>query len=66
MGHHNARALASMGQLRRLGAIFDSPAAAAAAGLARLEECRVHVCGAHEGEPVSLVGRVQLYGLEGF
>jgi hypothetical protein len=61
-----ALVLASLGQLRRLEAIFDNPAAAAAAGLSRLEECKVEVCGAHEGEPVSLAGRVELWSVEGF
>jgi hypothetical protein len=54
LDHDDALALASLAQLRRLQATFDSPAAAAAAGLARLEECRVEVDGRHGGEPVSL------------
>jgi hypothetical protein len=64
--HDDALALASLGQLRRLEANFYNPATAAAAGLARLEECRVQVFSAHESERVLLPGRVQLYGLEGF
>jgi hypothetical protein len=68
LGHDDALALASLGQLRRLHATFDSLAAAAAAGLAKLEECNVYVDGGHEGELVSLPGRVELDGdgLEGF
>jgi hypothetical protein len=57
LGLDDALALASLGQLRRLQANFDSAAAAAAAGLARLEECRVDVGGAHQGERVSFAGR---------
>jgi hypothetical protein len=35
------RVLAGLGQMRRLVTDFDSPAAAVAAGLARLEECKI-------------------------
>jgi hypothetical protein len=44
-----ARVLASLAQLRRLLADFDSPAAAAAAGLARLEKCEVAFVGGPQG-----------------
>ena len=43
LGERQARVLAGLPQLRRLEACFASSAAAAAAGLARLEECRLHV-----------------------
>jgi hypothetical protein len=58
-----ARALAGLGQLRRLSAGFESPAAAAAAGLARLEECdegqggaRVKAPGQLRTYPICLAG----------
>jgi hypothetical protein len=41
IGEQDAQVLAGLGQLRRLAASFFSPAAATAAGIARLEECRV-------------------------
>jgi hypothetical protein len=41
MDKQQAQVLAGLGQLRHLEAYFDSPAAAAAAGLASLEECKV-------------------------
>jgi hypothetical protein len=66
LGLDDALALASLGQLRRLEARFGNPAAAAAAGLDRLEECKAQVFGAHEGAPVSLAGRVELWSLHGF
>jgi hypothetical protein len=66
LGQDEALALASLGQRRRLQADFGSPAAAAAAGLARLEECKVLVGGRHGGEPVLLAGRVELWSLEGY
>jgi hypothetical protein len=68
LGRGEALVLASLGQLRRLHAAFASPAAAAAAGLARLEECKVEVDGTEPGgEPAaSLSGRVELSRLAGF
>jgi hypothetical protein len=71
LGHDDALALASLAQLRRLHALFGSPAAAATAGLARLEECKVGMYHTDQdqeelGELVSLSGRVELDFLEGF
>jgi hypothetical protein len=65
-----ARVLAGLPQLRRLEAYFASSAAAAAAGLARLEECRPHVyCNRQEGAAavvVAVAGQVTLDSLTGF
>jgi hypothetical protein len=62
LDEQQALVLAGLGQLRRLVADFDSPAAAAAARLARLEECRVDRFRELElqgGAPIQAPGQLQ-------
>jgi hypothetical protein len=57
-----AQVLAGLGQLRRLVADFNSPSAAAAAGLARLEECRMDFNKGEEEEKDDDEGEEELQG----